>query len=77
MTIDCTKYKHTLSGINDLLLTNEVPDQGRIGSAAVASMIPIIAVAHYYGQLHGYDDKLNAFISRLCLFYDVDSVICE
>lgn len=75
MTLDCRPYTRTLSGIKDLLLVNNIPDRGRIGSTAVASMVPIIAVAHFYGSLHGYDVGLDGFIARLCKFYDVDEVI--
>lgn len=75
MKLDCRRYDHTLSAAKALLLEDEKPNQERIGLTALATQVPIIAVAHFYGREYGYNDKLNSFISRLCTFYDIDEVV--
>lgn len=46
-----------------------------IGLMAIAYSVPIIVLCHYIGELEGYSEPLNSFISRLMLFYGVDKVV--
>jgi hypothetical protein len=76
--INCNDYSHSLKISNAaalLLDSDKVPQMGKIGSVAVATQIPIIAVAHYFGKTYGYSSQLYGYIGRLCEFYDVDEVI--
>jgi hypothetical protein len=76
--INCNNYSHSLKVSNAaalLLDSDKIPQMGKIGSVAVATQIPIIAVAHYFGQMYGYTSQLYGYIERLCKFYDVNEVI--
>lgn len=45
-----------------------------IGRLAVANHVPIIAVACYIGEEHGFDKELSHMIKNLTKFYDIEII---
>jgi exopolysaccharide biosynthesis predicted pyruvyltransferase EpsI len=45
-----------------------------IGIVSVVTNVPIIVVCNYYGEVFGFNNQLNDFITELCTFYKVTEV---
>lgn len=46
-----------------------------IGSLALATGVPIVAVGHYIGELYGFTPELNTKIKRDMEFYQVTTIL--
>jgi hypothetical protein len=75
MTLDIDKYRVNVPAIR--LATEGKSDEEKmrlIGELAVSTLVPIIAVACFVGELYGFDPELRAFIKRLMAFYKITEV---
>lgn len=76
MILDCDKYRLSKPAIESFMrnLTYDAR-LNEIGAISVATMVPIIVVCIYVGELYGFTTELNEFIRRLKEFYIVTEVI--
>lgn len=78
MTLDITPYLVHRVVIKRIFDNNENKDlETKIGTAAVATGIHIVAVSLICGQDVGYTDELLDIANRLKKFYKVTQVIGE
>lgn len=78
MTIDLERYRRVIKPLIKLYVerqTRTVTKSQVCGPLAIATNCPIIAVAHFVGELYGFDAELTGYIDRLVAFYKVDAVI--
>lgn len=72
--VDVNKYRVNKEGILKLIESSNYDRFRAISVAAVASHVPVIAVACFVGEKYGFDDELKDFIKKLVQFYDIENI---
>lgn len=76
MILDLSRYRAAKPAIKSFLDSKDPSVRfDCIGEAAVVTYCPIIAVAHYYGELYGVTPRLLEFISAVMSFYRIEKVV--